>query len=130
MPRATTTIAFSSLRFLDKEPGQRDVEKRLSSFLRRLRRRAQEEAGEEEDGPSTRLGGWIDLLDDQDHARIRRRAARYVSRVQATTGMQHLTAFVVTASSLWCGRSETASLAGYERGGLRRSFCGSAVSNA
>ena len=90
MTRSQTTIPFHNLTFHDDLPKLRDVEKRLTNFLKATREKAQRaeiEAGRMTD--DDRVYAY-DLLDDADKQRIKGRAIWFLERQQAATGMQHL----------------------------------------
>lgn len=90
MTRATTTIPFHNLTFMDDIAKLRDIEERWTRFLKRFRREAQEAdlaAGKitEED-----LVPPYNLIDESDRRRIKRRAMRLLERAHSKTGMYHL----------------------------------------
>ncbi|WP_171229227.1 AAA family ATPase [Ruegeria sp. HKCCA4008] len=90
MNRSTTTIPFHDLTFVDDIPKLRNVEDRLHKFLRGLRRERQDRDHEAGKISEDDLVNPYTLVEDQDRARIKRRAARYVERVQSSTGLYHL----------------------------------------
>ena len=90
MTRSQTIIPFHSLTFHDDLPKLRDVEKRLTNFLKTTREKAQRaeiEAGRMTD--DDRIYPY-DLVGDTDKQRIKGRAIWFLERQQASTGMQHL----------------------------------------
>ena len=90
MPRSQSTIPFHNLTFHDDMPKQRDVEKRLDAFLKTIREAAQRveiEAGRMKD--EDRVYSY-DIVTDADMRRIKMRSVKYVERLRASTGMDHL----------------------------------------
>ncbi|MCK8482978.1 AAA family ATPase [Aliiroseovarius sp. S2029] len=90
MTRATTTIPFHDLTFIDDIAKLRDVEARWKTFLKRIRQKAQVadlETGKitEEDAVEPYY-----LVNDSDLRSIKRRATRLLERVHSSTGMYHL----------------------------------------
>lgn len=88
MTLATTTIPFSTIKFIDNIPRLSDLTERLTQKLREIRmdlnhREPQRLA----DGKAQSI---YDLITDVDTAKIRRRAMRYLERLHASTGTQHL----------------------------------------
>ena len=90
MTRSTTTIPFHDLNFIDHIPAVREVEERLKKFLRRLRKERQDAAHEAGLITEDDLKMSFAMLEDADRTRIRRRALTYRDRLQAPTGMSHL----------------------------------------
>ncbi|HBS48768.1 MAG TPA: peptidase [Rhodobacteraceae bacterium] len=90
MTRSTTTIPFHDLNFIDHIPAVREVEERLKKFLRRLRKERQDAAHEAGLITEDDLKMSFEMLEDADRTRIRRRALTYRDRLQAPTGMSHL----------------------------------------
>lgn len=91
MTGTQSIIPFHNLLFSDELPKLRDVEKRLTTFLRTTREQAQRieiEAGRMTDEDRTYP---YDLVDEEDTRRIKRRAMRLLERMQPATGMYHLT---------------------------------------
>lgn len=91
MPRSHSTISFHNLTFHDDLPKLRDVEKRLRALLKTTReaaQRAEIEAGRMAD--EDRVCPY-DIVDDADMRRIKMRSVKYLERLQASTGMYHLT---------------------------------------
>ncbi|WP_170360282.1 peptidase [Ruegeria arenilitoris] len=89
MPRATTTIPFHALRFEDDLPTLHEVERRLKTFLRGLRRQRQAaQTGDDEDGRD-KMDQFFDYLNEAERRKIRRRAHRYVQRLDALSGLSH-----------------------------------------
>ena len=90
MPRATTTIPFHALRFEDDLPTLHEVERRLKTVLRGLRRHRQAaQTGDDDDGRD-KLDQFFDHLNEAERRKIRRRAHRYVQRLDALSGLSHL----------------------------------------
>jgi len=90
MTRSQSTIPFHNLTFHDDMPKQRDVEKRLNAFLKTIResaQRAEIEAGRMTD--EDRVYSY-DIVTDADMRRIKMRSVKYVERLRASTGMDHL----------------------------------------
>lgn len=94
MTSATTTIPFSSVKFIDHMPRVVEVEIRLKKFLKALRLSEEAVYTPEDDVPVKMETQWLsdgsDLLTEEDRDRIRRRAMRYVDCVLGSTGMRHL----------------------------------------
>ncbi len=91
MPRATTTIPFHALRFEDDLPTLHEVERRLKTFLRALRRQRQGvQTGDDEDSRG-KMDQFFDYLNEAERQKIRRRAHWYLQRLDAATGLSHLT---------------------------------------
>ncbi|GAA4227501.1 hypothetical protein GGQ68_004363 [Sagittula marina] len=88
MTRATTTIPFSTIKFIDNIPRLSDLTEQLTQKLREIRM----EINQREPGIMTagRTQSIYDLITDADTARIRRRAMRYLERLHSSTGIQHL----------------------------------------
>ncbi|WP_254436603.1 hypothetical protein [Ruegeria arenilitoris] len=89
MPRVTTTIPFHALRFEDDLPTLHEVERRLMTFLRGLRRQRQEVQTGDVDGRD-KMDQFFDYLNEAERRKIRRRAHRYVQRLDALSGLSHL----------------------------------------
>lgn len=88
MTRATTTIPFSTIKFIDNIPRLSDLTERLTQKLREIRMELNHrELQRVADGKAQSI---YDLITDADTARIRRRAIRYLERLHASTGTQHL----------------------------------------
>lgn len=90
MPRATTTIPFHALRFEDDLPTLHEVERRLKTFLRGLRRQRQAAQTGDDDDASEKMDQFFDYLNEAERRKIRRRAHRYVQRLDALSGLSHL----------------------------------------
>lgn len=91
MTQSQSTIPFHNLTFHDDLPKRRDVETRLTKFLRTTREnapRVEIEAGRMTD--DDRVYPY-DLVDEDDMTRIKRRVLWFLDRKQASTGMHHLT---------------------------------------
>ena len=91
MTTTQSTISFHNLVFSDDLPKLRDVEKRLRTFLKTTRERAESlelGAGRMEDEERSYPH---DLVDEDDMCRIKRRAMRLLERMHSVTGMYHLT---------------------------------------
>lgn len=88
MTRATTTIPFSTLKFIDNIPRLSDLTKRLTQKLREIRM----ELNRREPARMTAgtAHGFHDLITDADTIRIKRRAVRYLERLHNATGTRHL----------------------------------------
>ena len=88
MTRATTTIPFSTIKFIDNIPRLSDLTERLTEKLREIRMDLNNRDPQRlADGKAQSI---YDLITDVDTARIRRRAIRYLERLHASTGTQHL----------------------------------------
>lgn len=88
MTRATTTIPFSNIKFIDKIPRLSDLTERLTYKLRQIRMELNSrEPHRMADGTPQSSHA---LITDADTARIRRRAMRYLERLHSFTGTQHL----------------------------------------
>ncbi|SHF42825.1 hypothetical protein SAMN05444279_1421, partial [Ruegeria intermedia] len=90
MSRATTTIPFHTLRFEDDLPTLHEVERRLKTFLRGLRRQRQTAQTGDDDDASEKMDQFFDYLNEAERRKIRRRAHRYVQRLDARSGLSHL----------------------------------------
>ncbi|PPB79435.1 hypothetical protein LV82_02864, partial [Albidovulum inexpectatum] len=64
MPRATTTIPFHALRFEDDLPTLHEVERRLKSFLRALRRQRQAAQTGDDEGDRDKMDQFFDYLNE------------------------------------------------------------------
>ena len=82
-------IPFCSLKFIDDLPRLREVEDRLKETLREMRNRKLIVAGSEDRGNDPAL--WYQLINDDDRKMTKRRAIRFLERVQSLSGMNHLT---------------------------------------
>jgi hypothetical protein len=88
MTRATTTIPFSKIRFIDKVPRLSDLTERLTQKLWQIRIELnRHEPHRMADGTPHSSHA---LITGADTARIRRRAMRYFERLHSSTGTQHL----------------------------------------
>ena len=88
MTRATTTIPFSNIKFIDKIPRLSDLTERLTQKLREIRMELnRRESYRMAEGKAQNLHA---LITDADTARIRRRAMRYLERLHNATGTQYL----------------------------------------
>lgn len=90
MPRATTTIPFHALRFEDDLPTLHEVERRLKTFLRGLRRQRQAAQTGDDEGGLDKMDQFFDYLNEAERRKIRRRAHRYVQRLDALSGLSDL----------------------------------------
>lgn len=88
MTLSKTPIPFCSLKFIDHLPRLREVEDRLKETLRELRNRKLVAAGSEDRGDDLAL--WYQLINDDDRDMIKRRAIRFLERLQSLSGMGHL----------------------------------------
>jgi hypothetical protein len=88
MTRATTTIPFSTIKFIDNIPRLSDLAERLTQKLREIRM----ELNQSEPDRMSAGGAQsrYDLITDVDTIRIKRRAMRYLERLHNSTGTQHL----------------------------------------
>lgn len=88
MTRATTTIPFSTIKFIDNIPRLSDLTERLTQKLREIRM----ELNRREPARTTAgtAHGFHDLITDADTIRIKRRAVRYLERLHNATGTRHL----------------------------------------
>jgi hypothetical protein len=88
MTRATTTIPFSTIKFVDKIPRLSDLTEQLTHKLRQIRMELNSrEPHRMADGAPQSSHA---LITDADTARIRRRAMRHLERLHSSTGTQHL----------------------------------------
>lgn len=90
MPRATTTNPFHALRFEDDLPTLHEVERRLKTFLRGLRRQRQAAQTGDDEGARDKMDQFFDYLNEAERRKIRRRAHCYVQRLGALSGLSHL----------------------------------------
>ncbi|MEL6467991.1 MAG: AAA family ATPase [Pseudomonadota bacterium] len=90
MTCSTTMIPFHDLDFIDHVPTVREVEDRLKKHLRKLRKESQDAAHEAGLITEDDLKMSFEMLEEVDRTRIRRRAVTYRDRLQASTGMSHL----------------------------------------
>ena len=88
MTLSKTPISFCSLKFIDQLPRLGEVEDRLKEALREMRNRKLIAAGNEDRGDHPAL--WYQLINDDDRDMIKRRAIRFLERVQSLSGMNHL----------------------------------------
>jgi hypothetical protein len=88
-----STIPFANIRFFDDVPTVPALERRFSQFLRNLREQRDTTRRIEaklEDGSAETLEVYASHLSTEDKLKIANRAMRYVDRLDAATGMQHL----------------------------------------
>ncbi|EET46396.1 AAA family ATPase [Thalassobium sp. R2A62] len=88
MTLSKTPISFCSLKFIDQLPRLGEVEDRLKETLREMRNRKLVAAGNEDRGDDPTL--WYQLINDDDREMTKRRAIRFLERVQSLSGMGHL----------------------------------------
>ena len=89
MSTVRTKITFARIHFHDRIPGRREVEIRLRKFLLSRRLRRPYLGKDVLHGPDHLLETDLDLS-NEDRSRIARRAALYLDRCEAATGMAHL----------------------------------------
>ncbi|SNR48408.1 AAA family ATPase [Puniceibacterium sediminis] len=88
MTRATSTIPFSTIKFIDNIPRLSDLTERLTQKLREIRMELNQR--EPDRMTAGRAQSRYDLITDVDTIRIKRRAMRYLERLHNSTGTQHL----------------------------------------
>lgn len=88
MTLTKTPIPFCSLKFIDEMPRMREVDDRLKETLRELRNRKLMAAGSVDHGNDPVL--WHQLINDKDRTMTKRRAIRFLERMQSLSGMNHL----------------------------------------
>ena len=88
MTRATTTIPFSTLKFIDDIPRLPELQTRLTQKLREIRMQMNQRDPDRMVAETTQ--SFIDLITDADDMKIKRRAMRYLERLHNSTGTQHL----------------------------------------
>ncbi|MEP4196947.1 MAG: hypothetical protein ABJL99_15070 [Aliishimia sp.] len=88
MTLSNTPIPFCSLKFIDELPRLGEVEDRLKETLREIRNRTLTAAGNKDCGDDPAL--WHQLINDDDRKMTKRRAIRFLERVQSSSGLSHL----------------------------------------
>ena len=88
MTLSKTQIPFCSLNFIDELPRLREVEDRLKETLRQMRNRKLMAEGSVDHEDDSSL--WYQLINDADRKMTKRRAIRFLERLQSLSGMSHL----------------------------------------
>ncbi len=88
MTRATTTIPFTTLKFIDDIPRLPELQTRLTQRLREIRMQINQRDPDLMVAETTQ--SLFDLITDADDMKIKRRAMRYLERLHNSTGTQHL----------------------------------------
>ena len=88
MPRATTKIPFSTIRFNNDIPRLSDLQERLTRRLRELRK--EPDNLEAERMSATMTPRSYPQISSADAGKIKRRAILYLERLRSSTGIEHL----------------------------------------